>query len=117
MAPPAPRFGRMSAIDSVASPSLTRPTRLDRGSLPLEVVVVAVLEVTVAMALMFDVISRQSSSGGTYVEAAEEVVSLQPTDARPSKPMFVPKEASTGYFGPFTLQMASTAAAVATARI
>ena len=115
-----PHFGRMFAIDSVASPSRMRPMRLDLESLPLGVDVMEAMEVlvmAVAVALMFGVISQQSSSAGTFVEVApvlaeeeeeeeeEEAASFQPTDVTPSKPMFVPKVGSTGYSGPFTPTM------------
>ena len=110
-----PHFGRMFAIDSVASPSRMRPMRLDLESLPLgvDVDVMEVLVMAVAVALMFGVISQQSSSAGTFVEVApvlaeeeeEEAASFQPTDVTPSKPMFVPKVGSTGYSGPFTPTM------------
>ena len=114
--PPHPaRFGRMFAIDSVASPSRMRPTRLGLGSLPLDVDV----EVMAVVALMFGVISQQSSLGGMYVEVVpvpvpvvvedEEAASFQATDVMPSKPMFVPKVASTGYSEPFTPSMVGAA--------
>lgn len=107
----------MFAIDSVGSPFRMRPTRLGLGSLPLDVDVDADVELIAmaVVALMFNVISRQSSFAGTYAEVApvlvvqeeeeEEAASFQPTDVIPSNPMFVPKVASTGYSGPFTRAM------------
>lgn len=111
----------MFAIDSVGSPFRMRPTRLGLGSLPLDVDVDADVDAELmamamaVVALMFDVISRQSSFAGAYVEVApvlvvqeeeeEEAASFQPTDVIPSNPMFVPKVASTGYSGPFTRAM------------
>ena len=107
----------MFAIDSVASPSRMRPTRLGLESLPLDVDVEVMAVVIAVVALMFGAISQQSSLGGMYVEVApvlvvedEEAASFQPTDVMPSKPMFVPKVGSTGYSEPFTQAMVATAA-------
>ena len=112
-----PHFGRMFAIDSVASPSRMRPTRLGLESLQLDVDVEVMAVVIAVVALMFGAISQQSSLGGMYVEVApvlvvvedEEAASFQATDVMPSKPMFVPKVASTGYSEPFTPSMVGAA--------